>query len=62
MTCVECGAPLPSSARRDARYCFVTCRVRAYRRRHGQRDGWGNASDRRARRAAAAGSKAVSGQ
>jgi len=33
-TCDACGEPLPPSARTDALYCSVTCRVRAHRQQH----------------------------
>lgn len=33
-TCVECGKPVPDTARKDARVCGPTCRGVAHRRRH----------------------------
>ena len=38
-------------ARVSARFCGPACRQRAYLRRRGLAHGWGNASDRRVRRA-----------
>lgn len=58
--CVECGRSFEPT-RRTQRYDFPSCRLAAWRRRHGLAHGWGGAIDRRARRATAAGLLAVSG-
>ncbi len=50
------------AARSDATYCSPRCRQAASRARRGLRSGWGDASDRAARRARARSGVAVTGQ
>lgn len=62
--CSWCGArlDLQNHRRRDVRYCNDACRQAASRARRGIPHGWGDATDRKARRAAAASVVPVTGQ